>query len=218
MQRLIVPVIVFAAVGLLLSIAGLIITLNRSPGPTPSAVEPEANVAGLVIPEFAFVDQSGEPRTHEILEGRVTILDFIFTNCPFACPMMTGAMVELSGKLAGTPVRFLSISVDPERDTPERLMAYAGSNDADLGRWTFLTGNPEDVKRVVMDGLKFALQPDEGRPITLPDGGTMANIQHPTRLILVGPDRRVLGMYDPGDEMALRVLEAKAKAAARALK
>lgn len=219
MQRLFIPLIIFASVGLILSITGLVIVLNRAGAPVaPVVIQPDPTVAGLRIPEFSLVDQSGNTRTHEMLDGRVTILDFIFTNCPFACPMMTGAMVELSGTLAGTPTRFLSISVDPERDTPEQLLAYAGRNEADLGRWTFLTGDKAEVEHVVREGLQFALGPDEGRPVMLPDGSTMENIIHPTRLILVGPDRRVLGMYDPNREEDMKALESKARAALRSLR
>lgn len=217
MQRLLIPVIVVAAVGLILSIVGLIVTVQRGGGPGPVVIQPDPSVAGLRIPEFALTDQSGQPRTHEMLDGRVTILDFIFTNCPFACPMMTGAMVELSAGLEGTPVRQLSISVDPERDTPEKLRQYAANNDADPDRWTFLTGDAAEVERIVRDGLQFAIGPDESRPVVLPDGSTMSNIIHPTRLILVGPDRRVLGMYDPNRDEDMRALEAKARAAAKAL-
>jgi protein SCO1/2 len=218
MQRAIVPIIVFASVGLLLSIVGLVVTLGRGPAPQAVVLQPDDSVTGLTIPDFSFVDHSSTPRTHQVLDGNVTIMDFIFTNCPFACPMMTGAMTELQTKLAGTPVKFLSISVDPEHDTPEALMAYAGRNDADLSRWTFLTGNKADVERVVKEGLKFELGPDEDREVTLPDGSKMANIQHPTRLFLVGPDRRLLGMYDPNDDESMRMLEAKARVAARSQK
>lgn len=218
MPRLTIPLIIVAAVGLVLSIIGLVITLQRAPSAAPVIVQPDPSVAGLHIPEFRLIDQSGDPRTHAMIDGRVTILDFIFTNCPFACPMMTGAMVELSGRLAGTDIQQLSISVDPIRDTPEQLRRYAANNDADLNRWRFLTGDAAEVERIVRDGLQFALGPDEGRPVTLPDGSTMDNIIHPTRLILVGPDRRVLGMYDPNREEDMRTLEAKARAAARALR
>lgn len=220
MKRLIVPLLVFATVGLILSVVGLVMVSRRmgeSAGGVSRVLKPDAVVEGLSVPEFSLVDQDGAPRTHEMLDGRVTIVDFMFTHCPFACPIMTSAMVDLSGELAGTGVRFASFSVDPARDTPERLRQYGAENGADFSRWTFLTGDYATVDRIVRGSLQFALQQDPNTRIPLPGGGEMENIQHPTRLILVGPDRRVLGFYDPNRPDQMELLRARAKAAAGAV-
>jgi protein SCO1 len=218
MSRWIVPVMVVAFVGLVLSVIGLVMVVSRGPqGMREIAIEPDAAAIGLAVPEFRLIDHSGRERTHEIFEGRITILDFIFTHCPFACPMMTGSMSELSDKLKGSGVQLVSISVDPDNDTPEQLLAYAARYQADLSRWTFLTGDKETIHRMVMDSLKFALQIDESQQIAVTGGGTMSNIVHPTKLLLVGADRRVLGMYDPNSESDIRRLEAKARVASRQL-
>lgn len=217
MKRLIVPLLVVAIVGLGLSITGLVLTARRlGENSPPRALEPDHAALGLSIPEFTLTDQDGQPRTQALLDGQATIVDFIFTHCPFACPIMTLSMGDLHRELAGTGVRFASISVDPARDTPERLREYGSNAGADFSRWTFLTGDYATVERIVMDSLKFALQPDPTRTIPLPGGGTMENITHPTRLILVGPDRRVLGFYDPNREDEMALLKARAKAAAAA--
>jgi len=184
---------------------------------TEDPLRPHPDLAGLAIPPFELVDQSGQQADQSLLDGRVTIVDFIFTNCPFACPGMTGQMLRLQDKLAGTGARFLSVSVDPERDTPERLAEYADRNGIDTSRWPLLTGPFETVRRVVREGLKFAVGPDDSRMITLPDGSRMANIMHPPHLILVGPQRRVLGLYPYSEERAMRELERHARAAAEAL-
>jgi protein SCO1 len=218
MKRLIVPLIVVASVGLLLSIAGLVITLRRmsgQPRPETGIIQPDYASLGLKVPPFELTDQHGRPRTESLFDGRATILDFIFTNCPFACPMMMSAMLELQSSLKGTGVRFASISVDPQRDRPQQLLDYAQRNGADLSRWTFLTGTQATIDSIVQDSLQFALQTEEGRMIQLPDGGEMANIIHPTRLLLVGPDRNVIGMFDPNREEDMRMLEAKARVLAR---
>src|SRR5437764_231020 len=123
MRRLILPVMVVATVGLALSIIGLVSTLRRADAPAPASrvLQPDPASIGLSVPEFSLTDQDGVPRTQALLDGRVTIIDFIFTHCPFACPTMTMEMKKLADELAGSPVRFASFSVDPARDTPQRL-------------------------------------------------------------------------------------------------
>jgi protein SCO1/2 len=222
--RWIVPVIVVCGVGLVLSIVGLVTILVRGPvyssqgefrvAGTGGGLRPDPETAGLFVPEFSMVDQSGTPRTQAILDGRITVLDFIFTNCPFACPIMTSAMSDVADRLRGTGVRFLSVSVDPAHDTPARLTEFAKAHGADLSRWTFLTGDDQTVHRIVRGSLQFLLQPDTTRTIPIGDGQQMNNIMHPTRLLLIGPDRQVLGMYEPQSEDDLKRLEARARAAA----
>jgi protein SCO1/2 len=209
---------VFAATGLALSITGLVIVTGRDPSRNPArALQPDPLAVGLTVPEFALTDQDGKPVSQQALDGRVTIIDFIFTNCPFVCPGMMAAMSDLSGALKSTPVRFMSFSVDPVHDTPERLREYARQHDADLSRWTFVTGDRGAVERIVMGSLQFALQADPSRTVGLPDGSTMDNIAHPKKLLLIGPDRRVLGFYDPDDANEMQRLRARARLAAGAL-
>jgi protein SCO1 len=226
--RWIVPVMVVAAVGLILSIIGLIAVLARGPMYSSSGeiripgkngpIQPDPETVGLSVPEFSMTDQSGAPRTQAILDGRITVLDFIFTNCPFACPIMTGAMSDLADRLRGANVQFVSISVDPAHDTPERLAEYARQHEADLSRWTFLTGDDQTVHRIVRGSLQFLLQPDTTRTIQTAGGQPMNNITHPTRLLLIGPDRQVLGMYEPQSEDDLKRLETRARSAAAKLR
>ena len=214
--RWFVPAVVLALSAFLLSAGTLLYMLSGGGGHEPFRVlQPDPLAAGLAVPDFTLVDQEGKSQTQALLDGRVTIIDFIFTHCPFACPGMTMAMSELQQQLAGTPVRFASFSVDPERDTPERLRKFASDHDADPARWTFLTGDRATVDRIVHDSLQFALQEDPDRKIDLPEGGQMSNITHPTKLVLVGPDRRVLGFYDPNRQEDMDKLLVRAKLAAQ---
>ncbi|MEQ8770444.1 MAG: SCO family protein [Phycisphaerales bacterium] len=146
------------------------------------------------VPDFEFTDQSGNRVTAGILDGHYTVLDFMFTNCPLWCPGMTQAMAQVQDATAGGSLRFLSISIDGSRDTPERLAEWAAEYDADLDRWSFLTGAPNQVWPIV-GALGFDVSFDDQLTLNLDDGSTMANINHPTRLLLVAPDRRVIGMY-----------------------
>lgn len=216
MNRWLVPAIIATAVAFLVSV-GVLLALRPLARPATPIILADEGYDGLAVPEFTLTTQAGEPATEELLEGHITIVDFIFTHCPLACPGMTGAMADLSQRLKNSGVRFASFSVDPEHDTPERLREYAALYEADLSRWTFLTGDAATTERILEDGLKFAIRDDEAIDIPLPDGSSMANILHPTKLVLIGPDRRVLGMYDYTDPKAMDTLAAKAKAAASLL-
>ena len=167
----------------------------------------------LRIAEFSLIDQNGDPFTRDDLRGQLTVIDFLFTNCPFICPALTRQMLRLQDRLEGTGVRLLSISVDPERDTPERLREYAAQHGADLNVWTFLTGDFEEVMRISEDGLKLALALDPGNPITMGDGTVIDNVAHTGKFVLVGPDLRILGLYtgteqEDVDRLADRLLRA----------
>lgn len=222
MNRLIVPAMIVIAVIFVSSLLVLFMLSNRAgaggTGGSADPLVPDRITAGLSVPEFTLTAQDGRPATEQVLEGHITVVDFIFTNCPFVCPQMTGAMADVAARLKDTPVRFLSISVDPDHDTPEALREYARKFNADPERWTFLTGDQETVKRIVHDSLMFELRPDLTRTIETADGGTMNNITHPSKLVLIGPDRSVLGMYEFAWEEEMAALTERARAAAGALR
>ncbi|QYK46813.1 MAG: SCO family protein [Phycisphaeraceae bacterium] len=180
-----------------------------------SPLEADEGLEGLVIPDFHLVDQFGKPVDQTIFDGRITILDFSFTNCPFVCPGMNAAMLMLQSQLVGTSVRFASISVDPRNDVPEVLKAHADKIGVDHARWTWLTGEEAEIKRIVSESLKFELQDDPSRPITLADGSVMNNIIHPSRLFLIGPERQLLALYPFSDMSALDALKRRAESGAR---
>jgi protein SCO1 len=183
-----------------------------------TALTPDRVVWGWpAIPAFRLTDQDGKEQTDAILDGRVTVIDFIFTNCPYACPGMTAEMATAAAALKDTPVRFVSFAVDPERDTPERLRAFAAEHGADPSQWTFLTGPLETTRKIANETLQFELRPDAARPIELADGTTINNVVHPTKLLLVGPDRRLIAMYEYSLPEDMLALVARARAAAAEL-
>jgi protein SCO1/2 len=90
------------------------------------------------------------------MKGNVTVYDFIFTNCAGTCPMMTATMRRITTKIdKNAPVRFVSISVDPQRDTPEKLRSYASKVRNDP-RWVFLTGDQKTITDLSINGFKLA--------------------------------------------------------------
>ncbi|MEN8181989.1 MAG: SCO family protein [Myxococcota bacterium] len=103
-------------------------------------------------PDFQLIDQAGEPLGLSDLAGRAVLLDFIYTSCPGPCPVLTGLHVDAQRALPDAlrdRVRFVSISLDPERDGPLELSAYARARGVDLAGWSFLTGEPALVAEVV---------------------------------------------------------------------
>src|SRR5262245_25656781 len=108
------------------------------------------------LPEFTFHNQYGQDFGSEQLKGRIWVANFIFTRCPTECPRFTKQMFQLQhrGRGLGQAFHLVSFSVDPEHDTPEVLLQFAKQYRVSPRAWTFLTGDPEAIKRTVVDGLK----------------------------------------------------------------
>ena len=108
------------------------------------------------IPDAQLVSEANKPVRMSEMKGNVVVYDFIFTHCAGTCPMMTATMQKLTKKIPKqSPVRFVSISVDPIRDTPEVLRGYAmyARNDP---RWMFLTGDRKTIVDLSVKGFKLA--------------------------------------------------------------
>lgn len=114
--------------------------------------------------DFRLVDQAGRPVGLEDFAGKTVLLDFIYTQCPGPCPILTGRQVDVQRRLPPElrpRVWFASISVDPENDTPERLRRYAEARGADLSGWSFLTGSPAQIEEVLAGyGVARLANPD----------------------------------------------------------
>lgn len=114
------------------------------------------------IPEAQLVSESGKPVRMSEMKGQVVVYDFIFTSCSGTCPMMTATMRRLTKKVPpAAPVRFVSISVDPIRDTPPVLHDYAAHARNDP-RWMFLTGDRGTIVNLSVKGFKLAAGDDTG--------------------------------------------------------
>ncbi len=143
----------------------------------------------------AWSSDSGRAVTDADLADRVWVASFIFTRCPLSCPRITSVMKGLQGKLAGTGVQLVSLSVDPEHDTPEVLAEYARAVRADPDRWWFLTGPKVDVERLIVERFKLGLE-TTGEA----DRATGAEaIPHSPWLALVDRGNKVVGYFDSND-------------------
>ncbi len=129
----------------------------KLPGTVDSAGTVDSTVGNDAAREYftdtVLLDQHGESRRFysDLIAGRTVVINPFFATCSGSCPVMHRALRQAQSTLAdrlGRDVFFLSITVDPEGDTPERLKAYADAFDAGPG-WSFLTGSPDDVDRVL---------------------------------------------------------------------
>jgi protein SCO1/2 len=122
-------------------------------------------------PDFALTSQDGEEVTLASLRGKVIAVAFIYTSCPDICPMLTDKMARVQDELGpdfGSKIAFVSITTDPERDTPEVLKGYAEAFDANPAGWSFLTGEPARVLDVAHRyGVAVAKAADGGVDHTL---------------------------------------------------
>jgi protein SCO1 len=116
-------------------------------------------------PDFSLIDQDRRPVTLHDFRGKVVALTFIYTTCPDICPMLTASMAQVQQELGegfGRTVEFISITVDPERDTPEVLKRYAENFGIATPGWVFLTGDPTALKTIGQRYGIFAARGDEG--------------------------------------------------------
>lgn len=110
-------------------------------------------------PPFALIDQAGRPLELQALQGKVLALTFIYTRCADTCPILTARLVALQERLGadfGPRVHFVSITVDPDNDTPAVLQAYARAHGVDLRGWSLLTGTRESVQAAVQGFGSYA--------------------------------------------------------------
>jgi len=134
------------------------------------------------VPDFHLTSQTGAPFDRKSLDGKIWVADFIFTNCTSSCPRMSAHMGRVQSAVAEFPdVQLVSFSVDPQRDTPAALAAYAKRFHAQPGRWNFLTGDAKTLD--ALDRRAFML------------GNVDGSLEHSTRFVLVDRQGRIRGYY-----------------------
>ncbi len=159
------------------------------------------------LPHFSLIERSGELVDSEQLRGKVWIADFIFTHCPDFCPALTARMAQLQKRLPvdADPVRLVSFSVDPVRDSPAVLTAYAQRAGAQP-HWLFLTGPRDTLAGLLRDGFRVAYADD---------GPASAPITHSDRFVLVDRGLRLRGYYHGNEPQDVERLAVDAEALRR---
>jgi len=158
------------------------------------------------VANFSLINQEGKKVSWDSLKGKIVIADFFFTHCPTICPPMTRNMKRLeesvnNGKRVGDKtnklVHFLSFSIDPERDSVERLKHWADRFQVDPEKWWLLTGDKKMIYDLAINEMKIGLE--DGK-------GIDTNFFHSDKFVLIDSNRHVRGYYGGLDSVSLATL------------
>ena len=142
-------------IGLLLAAGTLLLAVLVTQLKSRIAVQQSLPVIGPIA-DFTLANQTGRAVSLADLHGRVWVADIIFTRCPGPCLKMTKQMKELQEALPpASQAKLVTLTTDPDFDTPTVLRAYAERFRADTNRWMFLTGTKQDIAKLAIDSLKL---------------------------------------------------------------
>jgi protein SCO1/2 len=179
--------------GLTVALAvGLFVWNVTSAKKTDGVLESFGQVTAEQLAATGLIDQDHQPMAAESLTGRVWLVNFFFTSCTGPCPLMTSKMAVVMQKFP--QLNALSITSDPETDTPEVMKAYAAKFNADLSRWHFARGEDDKVQNFAVKVLKLPLGEE-------PDS-------HSARIALIDGRGRLVGWYDSQDSDGINRLSA----------
>ena len=140
------------------------------------------------VGNFSLKNQEGDVYSHNDLEGKIYVADFFFTSCPSICPKMMTNMKKFANAFKNEDeVKIVSFTVDPERDTVEKMKKYADKNGIDSKQWNLLTGDKETIYELGVYGYLLSAQEDALAP-----GGFL----HSGQFILVDKEKRIRGIYE----------------------
>lgn len=155
------------------------------------------------LDNITLVNQLGDTVSLDDINGSIIIADFFFTRCPSICPALTKNMKQLQDamkmkdsrrRIDSSYVRFISFTVDPERDTPDVLKRYADKYAVNHDTWWFLTGDKKKIYDYALNELKLGLQDGEG---------VDSNFIHTSKFVLIDKRRNVRGYYDGLDSTSM---------------
>ena len=161
-------------------------------------------------PAFTLTDQDGQRVSTSDFAGRVWLVNFIYTACPDECPLelmpkmrKVQELVKADARLAGK-VQLVSISVDPDTDTPSVLKAYGKAFDADPTLWRFLVGTEQETADLLENGFKVGLTQGHSDEASSEEH---SEINHPLRFVLVDAAGRIRGIPPSSDMTAEQFVE-----------
>lgn len=162
-------------------------SVDSLPDSRPVFIQPD-HPRNLV--DFTLTDSSGHAVTRADLQGKILVVDFLFTSCSLTCPVVNTQMAQIQRMTTNQPdIKLLSITVDPRDDTPEVLEKYGARFGADTNRWLFLTGNKTELYNLI--GKSFLAQ-----DLNDPFGYMPGNFSHTERIALMDSQGRLLGYFD----------------------
>jgi protein SCO1/2 len=149
------------------------------------------------IADFNLTNQNGQVETLAGLTNHVWVADIIFTRCAGPCPRMTGQMKSLQTLLpAASEAKLVTLTTDPDYDSPEVLKKYGKRFGADFNRWTFLTGTKAEIAALASGSLKLSAV-----PVKLEDQKSVADLFiHTTIFVIVDRQARLRGIFETGGD------------------
>ena len=140
------------------------------------------------IPSFNLLNQDSILIEKSNFENKILLVDFFFVSCPTICPIMTSNMSNIVNKFSDLPnLEFLSLTVNPENDTPVVLKEYIRKKNLDIRKWSFLTGDKDHLYDVAYYGFLANAMQDDNAP-----GGFL----HSSLFFLIDTNGRIRGIYD----------------------
>jgi len=124
----------------------------------PIPLDSSARTSGPPLEQFTLTDQFGKPFDSDSLRGKVWVASFFFTNCPAVCWRLNQTLAAIQETDPNRDVRYVSITCDPDNDTPEALLKYAEHFKANPARWTFLTGPMKLIQRIGQDFFQISVE------------------------------------------------------------
>jgi protein SCO1/2 len=150
------------------------------------------------VPKFTLTNEFGKPFGTEDLNGRFYVASFMFTSCPTTCPGLVERLKKVQKRVRGLgqKIAILSISVDPDWDTPEILYKYARKHKANPYIWSFLTGKRQQLKTLLIEGFKVPMGDKEAVEGSVGlEEVTLMDIVHTEKLVLVDDEGFARGYY-----------------------
>jgi len=199
--------------GVILSLTGLLSLNSCRPGISslPFLGEHEVvqkNIDGKIIsdtilyrvPDFILTDQDSLPFTQDLLNEKVYVAYFFFTSCPATCPIMTNAMKRVYKVVGENPgFEIVAHTIDPKRDTPQKLRKFAEKNEVLHENWHFVTADMEYLYDLGIKGYYLSMGQHDQAP-----GGYI----HSAKFILVDRQGHLRGFYEGTDaEQVARMIE-----------
>lgn len=153
------------------------------------------------VADFTLVDQTGKKFTNKDLLGAPWIVNFVFAQCSYQCPLTSRTMMEFNKTVEDVDLKMVTITVNPEEDTVDIMRKYAEIWGADPQRWIFATGEPEDVWNLIRKGFKVTAWENVG---TAREPGM--EFAHDNNIIHVSAEGEILGRYNSTDSKEMAVL------------
>jgi len=149
------------------------------------------------VADFTLTNQDGQITTLADFTNHVWVADIIFTRCAGPCPRLTGQMHSLQNLLpADSAAKLVTLTTDPEFDTPAVLKKYGQRFNADFSRWTFLTGTKGEIAALASGSLKLSAV-----PVKLEDQKSVADLFiHTTIFVIVDKHSRLRGFFETGGD------------------